>query len=41
MALIAQSSLGLKVEYLSSTCSEVIADFQRQFSCSNDAHNKI
>ncbi len=31
----------LKVEYLSSTCSEVFADFQRQFSCSDNAHNKI
>ncbi len=33
--------LWLKVQYLSSTCSEVFADFQRQFSCSDDAHNKI
>ncbi len=30
-----------KTEYLSSTCSEVYADFQRQFSCTDDAHNKI
>ncbi len=41
MALIVQSSLRLKVEYLSSTCSEVFTDFQRQFSCSDDAQNKI
>ncbi len=41
MALIVQSSLWLKVEYLSSPFSEVFADFQRQFSCSDDAHNKI
>ncbi len=41
MALIVQSCFWLKVEYLSSTCSEVFADFQRQFSCSDDAHNKI
>ncbi len=41
MALIVQSSLWLKVEYLSSTCCEVFAAFQRQFSCSDDAHNKI
>ncbi len=30
MALVVQSSLWLKVEYLSSTFSEVFADFQRQ-----------
>ncbi len=41
MALIVQSSLWLKVEYLSSTCSEAFTDFQRQFSCSDDAHDKI
>ncbi len=41
MALIVQSSLWLKVEYLSSTPSEVFADFQRQLSCSDDADNKI
>ncbi len=41
MALVVQSSLWLKMEYLSSICSEVFADFQRQFSCSDDAHNKI
>ncbi len=41
MALIVQSSLWLNVEYLSSTCCEVIVDFQRQFSCSDVAHNKI
>ncbi len=41
MALIVQSSFRLKVEYLSSTCSEVSADFQRQFLCSDDAHNKM
>ncbi len=32
MALIVLRSLWLKEEYLSSTCSEVFADFHRQFS---------
>ncbi len=41
MALRVENSLWLQVEYLSSTCSEVFADFQWQFSCSDDAHNKI
>ncbi len=41
MALVVQSSLWLKEEYLSSTCSEVFADFQRQFSCSDDAHDNF
>ncbi len=41
MALRVQTSLWLKVEYHSWTCSEIFADFQRQFSCSDDAHNKI
>ncbi len=31
MALIVQSSLWLKVEYLSLTCSEVFADFRSSF----------
>ncbi len=31
MALIVQGILRLKVEYLSSTCSEVFADFQSSF----------
>ncbi len=31
MALIVQSSLWLKVEYLSSTCFEVFVEFQRPY----------
>ncbi len=41
MALIVHGSLWLKVEYLSSTGTEDFADFKRQFSFSDDAHNEI